>query len=374
MTERMEAADSPATFVVHVAPPIYGDLPWRARALDAVRRPVELGLRRAPDQKEFTFENEFLKVTITRTSGKYEPGRPIRLEFAAPGLGTGCAGTAGGEPGLRTVPLPDERIAALGRRLVGCDPVRGEIQLRLRCQWTGLLPEWMERTGTVLSPAALDALAQSVPLFILAGDPGTGKTAVAQACADRYCRESGNSGQLIHVGTEARGGGLVGDFGNRVRAAFAAAERHSALEPCFLLLDEADAVAMRRSERQAHHEDRAGTATLLQALDALHGRRVAVFLTTNLLDTVDPAVRRRGTTFLFKRPGRASRREIVSRWLPDAPPKVLDAAAMASRRMTPADLERSLRQACLEAAGSGSPLDQRALLRRLWRDERTGRV
>ena len=89
---------------------------------------------------------------------------------------------------------------------------------------------------------------------------------------------------------------------------------------------------------------------------------------------MDPAVRRRGTTFLLKRPGRADRRELVARWLPGTPRKLLDAAALASRKMTPADLERSLRRACLEAAGSGRALDRRALLRRLWRDERTGKV
>ena len=41
---------------------------------------------------------------------------------------------------------------------------------------------------------------------------------------------------LCWLTTEARGNGLVGDFGNRLRAAFAAVSRGATEEPAFLVI------------------------------------------------------------------------------------------------------------------------------------------
>jgi len=76
-------------------------------------------------------------------------------------------------------------------------------------------------------------------------------------------------------------------------------------EPILLLIDEADALAAKRTDQHMHHEDKAGLNTLLQRIDGLRlsKRRIAVMFITNRPDALDPAVRRRAALRLtFGRP------------------------------------------------------------------------
>jgi AAA+ superfamily predicted ATPase len=73
-----------------------------------------------------------------------------------------------------------------------------------------------------------------------------------------------------------------------------------------VLIDEADALAAKRTDQNMHHEDKAGLNTLLQRIDGLRisKRRIAVIFITNRPDALDPAIRRRSALRLsFGRPG-----------------------------------------------------------------------
>ena len=127
---------------------------------------------------------------------------------------------------------------------------------------------------------------------------GCGKTAL---CRDGRIRPSEKNrwprspAQSEHAGA---GIGYGGEMTHLIVQAFTQAEqRADALksEPILLLIDEADALAAKRTDQHMHHEDKAGLNTLLQRIDGLRlcHRRIVVVFVTNRPDSLDPAVRRR---------------------------------------------------------------------------------
>lgn len=161
------------------------------------------------------------------------------------------------------------------------------------------------------------------PLFIFAGDVGTGKTELAETFGDAVARESGLSVTLYALSLNARGTGAVGEMTSLLSMAFAevkqAARRASGREGkrtsgIVLLIDEADALAQSRELAQMHHEDRAGVNALIRGVDDLaNGSLPAIIvMCTNRLEALDPAIRRRAVaTFTFERPNEEQRQAVV---------------------------------------------------------------
>jgi SpoVK/Ycf46/Vps4 family AAA+-type ATPase len=156
------------------------------------------------------------------------------------------------------------------------------------------------------------------PLFIFAGDVGTGKTALAETFGDAVAREAGIGVTLFTMSLNARGTGAVGEMTSLLSAAFAEVKqaaktssgrvKHNA--GVILLIDEADALAQSREMAQMHHEDRAGVNALIRGVDdlATGGLPAIVVMCTNRLGALDPAVRRRAAaTFIFTRPSETQR-------------------------------------------------------------------
>jgi SpoVK/Ycf46/Vps4 family AAA+-type ATPase len=157
------------------------------------------------------------------------------------------------------------------------------------------------------------------PLFIFAGDVGTGKTILAETFGDAVAREANIGVTLYALSLTARGTGAVGEMTSLLSAAFAevkvAAKRGTGRGNkrnfgVVLLIDEADALAQSRELGQMHHEDRAGVNALIRGVDDLAAGNlpVIVVMCTNRLDALDPAVRRRAAvTFTFTRPNESQR-------------------------------------------------------------------
>jgi SpoVK/Ycf46/Vps4 family AAA+-type ATPase len=149
---------------------------------------------------------------------------------------------------------PNEEAKAWYERLVGLDDHKHRLLVELELM---LYPERVEAWSrkhhkTVIRLCGL--LRQRVPLVLLEGDVGCGKTALAETIGDALARRTGGKIHLLKINTQVRGSGHVGEMTDLIVQAFAQAEqRLDSLkgQPVLLLIDEADALAAKRS-RSAH--------------------------------------------------------------------------------------------------------------------------
>jgi len=213
--------------------------------------------------------------------------------------------------------LPDDALGLKQKTLLGFDERYRRIKAQLRLLLSGdELSIWNKKHhGGRLSLCAL--VSEQYPLVIFHGDVGTGKTANAECMANRLVEESRTGDAvLFKLGNRVRGGGKVGEMGTLISEAFdtvtqAAGKGRRAV----MVIDEGDSLAASRAQAHSHHEDKVGVNTLIQCIDELrrHSGRVVVFLCTNRLSTLDPALLRRAAIIEeFTRPTAAERQALFS--------------------------------------------------------------
>lgn len=215
--------------------------------------------------------------------------------------------------------FPDPAAARRFGSLVGLDDMKERLLKEARLL---LDPESLSAWSTRhhnRKIAIVDFFRDRPPLFIFAGDVGTGKTILAETFGDAVAREAGIGVTLYALSLNARGTGAVGEMTSLLSAAFTEvkqAAKHGAgrggkhKSGIVLLIDEADALAQSRELGQMHHEDRAGVNALIRGVDDLATGNLPaiVVMCTNRLEALDPAVRRRAAvTFTFNRPNEAQR-------------------------------------------------------------------
>lgn len=215
------------------------------------------------------------------------------------------------------VPLPDEVLARREKTLLGFAGryARVHDQLRLLLN-VGQLANWnRQHHGGRL--ALCDLVAEQYPLAIFHGDVGTGKTATAECMANRLVAEARSEDSILFkLSNRVRGSGMVGEMGTLIAEAFkrvvASAGKH---RRAILIIDEGDSLASARSQQHSHHEDKVAVNTLIQCIDDLrqYGGRIVVFLCTNRLSVVDPALQRRAAIMEeFNRPSDEERRKLLA--------------------------------------------------------------
>lgn len=218
--------------------------------------------------------------------------------------------------------LPDARLSAQEAGLLGFEARYDRVskQLRLLLQSADL--ETWSKKHHKRQLAVVGLLNEQYPLAIFHGDVGTGKTATAEAIANRLARESKIEDCVLYkISNRVRGSGKVGEMGSLISQAFADITKSiGKSRRAFLLIDEGDSLGASRSQEQSHHEDKVGVNTLIQAIDDLrkHGGRIFAILCTNRLMTMDPAVLRRASIVEeFRRPSDAERAELFQKDLGD---------------------------------------------------------
>jgi AAA+ superfamily predicted ATPase len=214
--------------------------------------------------------------------------------------------------------FPDPIAAKRYTSLVGLDHMKDrllkEARLLLDSESLGSWSIKYHRQKTRI----IDLFRDRPPLFIFAGDVGTGKTALAETFGDAVAREANISVTLYAMSLNARGTGAVGEmtsllsaaFGEVKKAAKGSSGKATHNSGIVLLIDEADALAQSREMAQMHHEDRAGVNALIRGIDdlATGSLPAIVVMCTNRLEAIDPAVQRRSAaTFIFTRPNEAHR-------------------------------------------------------------------
>ena len=208
--------------------------------------------------------------------------------------------------------LPNKQIAERTQTLIGFDKKFGRIFSNLKLlQEQDKLEEWSKSHYGLTLPI-LGYIKEKYPLIILAGDVGTGKTVTAESIADSMVRELKKEGYFLRLSTRVRGEGLHGQQGNLVNDAFKHAKELAGKNRlCYLLIDEADAIATTRATQQMHQEEKAAVNTLIQKIDEireLNGRLVLI-MSTNRLHYLDEAIIRRAAIILeFNRPDADERR------------------------------------------------------------------
>jgi AAA+ superfamily predicted ATPase len=213
---------------------------------------------------------------------------------------------------VKTFPAPDalERYAAL----VGLDSIKErlakEAEIMLR---PDLVEKWChDNHGCKLQ--ALELLQRRPPLFVFAGDVGTGKTELGMTFGDRLARSTKISVELFSLSLRARGTGAVGEMTKLISDAFrhllkacqkAPIQGKKPTSATILMIDEADSLAQSRELAQMHHEDRAGVNALIRGIDDVANAKLSclIVMCTNRLTALDPAVKRRAAAiFEFARP------------------------------------------------------------------------
>jgi AAA+ superfamily predicted ATPase len=209
-------------------------------------------------------------------------------------------------------------------RLVGLDDVKRRLEKEARLLLNPeLLDEWSKRTHGGVLPI-VGQFHERNPLFVFAGDVGTGKTELAETFGDAVARTEEIKVTLMRLSLNARGTGRVGEMTSLIADAFqAVVERLEkqrgatrASSAVILLIDEADALAQSRELAQMHHEDRAGVNALIRGVSRLANEKLPaiVVLCTNRLSALDPAVQRRAAAiFTFERPSPEQRSVVLAR-------------------------------------------------------------
>ena len=201
------------------------------------------------------------------------------------------------------------------------------------------------------SPRKYTKLGARIPKgVLLVGPPGTGKTLLAKAIAGEagvpFFSISGSDFVEMFVGVGA----------SRVRDLFEEAKKNA---PCFVFIDEIDAVARRRGTGMGGgHDER--EQTLNQLLVEMDGfgvnEGIIVMAATNRVDILDPAIMRPGRfdrKVHVGRPDIGGREEILKVHAKNKPlgdDVDLQQIAQTTAGFTGADLENLLNEAAIVAA------------------------
>lgn len=266
--------------------------------------------------------------------------------------------------------LPTTQLDIQAQKLLGFEGRYQRVQKRLQLilQYNEL--ERWSQTHHKKKLAVIELLNDQYPLAIFHGDVGTGKTANAEAIANRLARDAKiEDAILFKLSNKVRGTGKVGEMGTLITQAFEDIFR--SIGPgkgrAFLIIDEGDSLGASRSQDHSHHEDKVGVNTLIQSIDSMrkHGGRIFAILCTNRLAALDAAVIRRASIVEeFTRPTDEERNELFTNDLGDmgfseTEIKKLVEATSATRTKpawTYSDIRTRLYPAAVSLAFPNSPL------------------
>jgi SpoVK/Ycf46/Vps4 family AAA+-type ATPase len=220
--------------------------------------------------------------------------------------------------------FPDVDAQDRLNKLVGLDDHKSRLTKMLALL---VNPAGLETWMTEHHPDAgnvLKSVLHRPPLVVLAGDVGSGKSALAESIGDAVARQERIDITLLPMSLSARGQGRVGEMTQLISAAFdytvdeakkLRSQNGKSRGAIILLVDEADALAQSREASQMHHEDRAGVNAFIRGIDRLASGRLpaAVIMCTNRLSALDPAIKRRAAEMLsFHRPNDEQRLAALS--------------------------------------------------------------
>lgn len=212
---------------------------------------------------------------------------------------------------LQETQHPDKFAKEQYDSLIGIDEKKDELLNTLTFLFDkGKIDEWHKKHHKK-QLSFFNQIVGGLPLIILSGDVGCGKTALANSIATPLVEKIDKLITCYETPSNIRGGGRVGGISDRITEAFTRVKAALGKDKYgILIIDEADDLATEREQEQAHHEDRAGVNVLIKQIDLIAREKInlVVLLITNRLKVLDPAVVRRSTKILhFERPNQIAR-------------------------------------------------------------------
>ena len=266
--------------------------------------------------------------------------------------------------------LPITPLDTQAQKLLGFEARYSRVKKRLQLILQANELESWSQTNHKKKLAVIGLLSDQYPLAIFHGDVGTGKTANAEAIANRLARDAKiEDAILFKLSNKVRGTGKVGEMGTLITQAFEDISR--SIGPgkgrAFLIIDEGDSLGASRGQDHSHHEDKVGVNTLIQSIDGMrkHGGRIFAILCTNRLAALDAAIIRRASIVEeFTRPSDEERNELFINDLGDMGfsaaeiKKLVDATAETKTKpaWTYSDIRTRLYPAAVSLAFPDSPL------------------
>lgn len=176
--------------------------------------------------------------------------------------------------------------------------------------------DWSRRHYGSVIPM-LRAVARKAPIMVLAGDPGTGKTALALSIGAVLSRAIGERIHFRQMSLSLRGKGFQGRASSMIVEMFKyfSSEYEQLHEPIVVFFDEADALVGSRQELDGSgsQENNAIVNAILKGIDSLRENvhtRIIVLFATNIAHHLDIALLRRSYIYIFERPNDKSRYQL----------------------------------------------------------------
>ncbi len=201
--------------------------------------------------------------------------------------------------------LPNDQFGRYWKTIIGAMEQKRQLTSYMDvCLFPEIFFSWRRRHNSS------DLLPIFIPRTLCKGAPGTGKTILAKACADRLARKHNIKIFFVEVGSLRSK--FEGESARNVQRLYEYIREISITSPVVLFIDEFDSVGVARNTEQMHETVRDMVNALIREMNKQQNGKIFTVAATNLEKQIDKATKRRfGLILEFPRPSYDDRVELL---------------------------------------------------------------